>query len=368
LWLTGKVPSILESEKPNGEVSLSNKRGLSKKLFKTIKMERLIPSTDPIGDIERVSYPGQHPKKKMYRAGYEEYFAMMPVLNDDDKFLDLRIRITKSLVQHLSTKIQSESWVKDADLKANEFERTIIGMEEPELVDGKLKEGTELVVANWGDGHSSPIHGHAAGYLHEEILFGKMRVNTYRKVDNGFVRPLMTEIVKQGTFAAVYSTKESNKGRNVLVHNFTSIGHSATLHYLPEHTRDGRDNKFEVERFNERFGLTKEDVTQLTGQEAMYLQPGEVMLVRSSNVPEYGDHYVVITGHPVMKEHGLRPQDMSIFAPDGTEFLDQFEMKTGVTLLKLSKKATAFFHAFHDIRMVDGQVVIHTEKEEVLNL
>lgn len=329
-------------------------------------MENLKPSQNPIQDIEKISYPGQDPKRKMYLAGYESYFTMLPKLRDEDQFLELRVRMTKAVMQTLGDDLNQSMSIKDPG--TGNFERTIVALEEPENLGDTFKEGTELVVANWGDGHSSPVHGHAPGYLHEEILFGKMRVNTFRRIDEETVRPLKTEIVKSGTFASLYAKKDGNEGRKTLIHNFTAIGHAATLHYLPEHTRDGRDNKFQVERFNDKFNMTPDDVTQITSQEGMFLQVGDVLVVRSTNVPEYGDHYVVITGSPVMKEHGLRPQDMSIFAPDATKLLDQFEMKTGLILLKLKKEDATIFRVFHGIKIIAGKVVMPETEEQVVNI
>ncbi|HEY9664529.1 MAG TPA: hypothetical protein V6C65_39305, partial [Allocoleopsis sp.] len=322
-------------------------------------MKTFKASTNPLQAINMVAYKGQDPKRRMYHFGYENHFNMMPILEEGDPFLKEKIEFSKGVMQNLANTIKADPWVYQTQLGRRDFQRTILAIEEPKMLTDQrgYKEGAEFVLAHWGDGHSSPIHGHAAGYLHEEVLFGKMRVNTFRMIDHTTVRPVATKIVTNGTFASMYS-KEPKNGpkRQVLIHNFTSIGASATLHYLPEHTRDGRDNKFEVQRFGDVYKLTAEDVTRIDSKQGMYSQIGDVILVRSQNVPEYGDHYIVITGHPIMKEHGLRPQDEAIYAPDGSALLDQFEMLHGLTLLKLNKKAAAAFHEFHGIT-IEGKNV-----------
>jgi hypothetical protein len=327
-------------------------------------MKTFKPAANPVAAISLVSYPGQDPKRRMFRSGYENWLTMMPILEDLDEHLNIKINIARDVMQKLAEELRQEGWVKQHRLDSGNFERTIIAIEEPKMgclgIPGSQfveREGVEFVVAHWGDNHSSPVHGHAPGFLHEEILYGKMRVNTYRMINDTTVRPVKTIIATQGTFASTYtSTLEDGPKRQALIHNFTSIGQSASLHYVPEHTRDGRDNKFEVEYFENSFDLT-DKVTRITSRDGMFLQKGTVVLVRSANVPEYGDHFIVITGGVVEKEHGMRPQDEAIYAPYTREFLDKYPLQTGLTLLKLNGEATRAFHEFHGITMKAGEVV-----------
>lgn len=326
-----------------------------------MKQNFLKSSLNPLDDIESIAYPGQPFDRRMYKSGYEDYFESFPELNPSDKLLDTKIEYSKAVMQLIATAINKDHWRHALQPLPGGFNRTIIGMESPIVQpDGQLKEGTEVVMARWGDGHTSPVHGHAAGYLHEELLFGKMRVNTYRIVDakNRIVKPVRTDIYdKPGTIASLY-TPPGNDVRSALVHNFTSIGFSGTLHYLPEHTRDGRDNQYEVEYFEKIF-LMPSHLTQLTAQQGLkQLRIGDVALVRSENVPEYGNHFIVITGKPIIKEHGLRPQDFAIHAPYGGAIINNFSPIMGLTLLKLNDDAATAFRSFHGI--------IVTQNDEIL--
>ncbi len=315
-----------------------------------MKHEFLKASNNPLDDINSIAYEGQPLAMRMHKQGFEDYFESMPVLQDDDPAIYEKTKLTTGMMKMLSARLQVDPWTESLEPLPGGFNRTILGMETPVIKsDGSLKEGTEIVLARWGDGHTSPVHGHAAGYLHEELLFGKMRVNTYRITDaiRRIVRPSKTEIyTNPGTIAALY-TPPGGIERGALVHNFTSIGYSATLHYLPEHTRDGRDNRFEVEHFT---GLSSEHLTQLNAQQGLeQLHIGDVALVRSENVPDYGDHFIVITGRPILKPNGLRPMETAIYAPHVKGLLDSYAPIMGLTLLKLDEVAKRAFHLFHGI-------------------
>jgi hypothetical protein len=334
---------------------------------------------------------------RQYKHGYEGYFSMLPVLHPDDPNLDLKVHISGSVVKALALDLlQNAPWVFDR-LPENEFRRTIIAVEDPTRADNTrevtgdayseyvlqswlrsrhgparssetLKEGSELLVAQWGPGFKSPVHGHASGLLHEEILYGKILVNQFRWVRDGVVRPVRSDIAGKGTLISSYAPPDERGIRMGLIHNFVAAEPSASVHYVAEHTRDGRDNSFLVEHFHEVFYMDKNDVTQITGDEGRLLRPGDVAMVRSANVPEYGDHYIVITGPPVLKEHGLRPQDIAIAATPKEDFpgnmmgwlLDNHEPQMGVVLLKLQTKARSDFLEFHGIQ-VDGSTVIFPE-------
>lgn len=315
----------------------------------------LQPSSTPVEDIKKLAYKGQDPLYRMYRTGYERYMAALPVLHADDELLQMKLDISRSVTNNLAQTLRDEWWVTNGIVPApGQFNRTIIGVESP-VIDaaGNLKEKAELIVAKWGDGFTSPIHGHADGLLLEEILFGKIRINQYRVTDpvNRIVRPTVTDIVTQGTFLNTFNKPNPElPERSHYVHSFTSIGYSATLHYIPEHTRDGRDNSFKVEYFDDHFQFHNEDLIRIDSKQGMYLRPGSVVMVRSENVPEYGDHYIVITGKPVMKQHGLRPADFAIESPTN-KILDKYHLNNGLILLHLQDEAQAAFHEFHNIQL-----------------
>jgi hypothetical protein len=318
-------------------------------------------SKNPLRDIENIAYPGQEASRKQYRPGYENYFDSMPVLDYKDPFLDQKVSFSKEVMEILAERLKGEAWPSISLPEPGGFDRTIIALEEPK----NGKEGAEFVVARWGVGNSSPVHGHAVGLLHEAILFGKVRVNTYRIVnrEERIVRPFETVIATAGTFAALYTAPAVQMlRREVLVHNFTALERSASLHYLSEHTRDGRDNTFSVEDFDDFYKPLTSDVQRITAQEGLALQKGDVAMVRSLNnqgsasPADYGDHYIVITGHPILKEHGLRPQDKAISAPR-LPLLDAYDIERGgLVLLKLKEEAKRAFHEFHGISILNGQV------------
>jgi len=329
-------------------------------------MKHLQATSNPIKAIGRLSYETQPAHLKMYHAGYEGFFNQMFVMQPADKDLELKVDYNTLVMEALAEEIGTNGWSKEQIPATGGFNRSIIALEEPQAIamhggPAEYVGGNQLVVAKWGEGFTSPVHGHTVGFLYEHLISGKMKVNTYRKVGRNsvIVRLVETKIVEPGAIAASYSTysDKSYFKRETLIHSFEAVEPSVSLHYLSEYNRDGKDNTFKVDHFNTSFGLASQDVTRITSRDGMYLRKGDVALVRSTNVPEYGDHYIVITGHPVMKPHGLRVQDRAFDAPDTSKLLDEFPLQTGLTLLKLNSYATQAFHEFHGITIVNGEVV-----------
>ena len=331
-------------------------------------------SVTPEQDILKVAYEGQLETSRQYESGYEDLFNQLPVMDNDN--VDLTLPLTKAVMNQLSDRLKHDVTRTHTKQKVSEtppegeFHRTIIAMESPiEIAEAGTepntkvfyKEGAELVIAKWGTDFSSPVHGHSTGYMHEEVLKGKIRVNTYRIIDlkNKIVVPYKTEVIGPGVFVSGYvpHNDEDMYKRQTLIHNFIAVEPSISLHYLPEHTRDGRDNTFTVHHYTRYLCLDNTEVERISSKDGMYLKPGEVLLVRSTNVPEYGDHFVVVTGPPIMKEHGLRIQDVSIEASaNDSKFLDTLEMETGLILLKLIPATRDAFLEHHGITVENNQV------------
>lgn len=331
------------------------------KIMKTtqnLQREYFQASTTPQQDLLTVAYPGQPAHMRRYMPGYEWMFNQLIKLDEHSPFLVTQLSHNIGVMAELAGLLRNDPAVTSPEMMPGKggFLRTIIGMESPVVQNMEnqpyIKEGAEVLIASWGDGMTSPVHGHSAGMLYENILYGKMMVNTYQLVDpmRATVRLISSEITGPGEFVAQHRRDQKGQHfkRQHLIHNFTSIGNSASLHFVPEHTRDGRDNTFQVEYFDDRIKLTTDDVVRISAMEGMYLQPGDVALVRSSNVPEYGDHYIVVTGHPIMKPHGMRPQETSLIAPTNT-LLDQYENTMGLVVLKLKDYARNQFLNFHNI-------------------
>lgn len=324
-------------------------------------------SRDPLEDLQAIAYQGQHPKMMMYRSGYEAFFEQLPLLTDNDPVLQEKIQYSSAVMAKLAAKLMEDiDWIKEKQPSDGDFARTIISMESPSVDDkGVLHEGKELLVAHWGKGFSSPVHGHAPGFEFEQLLYGKIMVNTYLLLETpgekDVVIPVMSKIYTGfSNIVSSYAVQlpDQKYKRQSLIHNFVTLEPSASLHWVSEHTRDGRDNSFPVQQFHDVYRIDEGDVTRLTAQEGIQgLRIGDVALVRSSNVPEYGDHYIVITGAPILKHNGLRPQETAIAATGGVGLLDRYEDNNGLVLLKLNSCKRNKFLQYHGIR-VEGKTVI----------
>lgn len=313
--------------------------------------QHLVASSEPRAVIESLARRADQPASmRQYREGFEEYFNMLPVLRSFDPLLDLKAELAGDVMKALASAVEKDASLLKAPADG-QFKRVILGVETP----SEGHEGSEVLVAQWGKGFTSPVHGHAPGLLHEEILMGKMLVHTYLHVGQDLVRPVRTEVVGPGTLVSKYSPPSRLGKRVGLVHNFVALTPAVSLHFVPEHTRDGRDNRFRVEHFKD---FDQAAVQQLTINEGIYLQVGDVALVRSDNVPEYGDHFIVVTGGPVLKPHGLRPAEVAIQAgPEASALLDYFAPvgNTGLRLLKLDEQTGKRFLDFHGIKFAGTQ-------------
>lgn len=339
----------------------------------------------------------QPPTFRQYQAGFEPYFNMMPVLEHTDPFLPVKVDIAGTVMKALAYDIPRTSNLL-MDIQADcRFARHILAVEEPvypplefdeavatvfmadmanireklspeawEIYKGgmvdesqpPLREGAEILVAHWGKGFTSPVHGHAPGLLHEDILSGKLYVHAYRWVGKDTVRPVRSDLYGPGLLVSKYTPPSEVGPRMGLIHNFTALEPSVSLHFVAEHTRDGRDNQFKVERFGDHIGLDGTDFKQINSEEGRKLPVGAVCLVRSANVPDYGDHYIVITGPAMLKEHGLRPDDVAIHAPDGTRILNCFKpCHMGLILLRMKPYIEKAFLSFHGIKLTGKQVL-----------
>lgn len=112
--------------------------------------------------------------------------------------------------------------------------------------------------------------------------------------------------------------------------------------------------------------LTTDSVIQLFGNWFLKLDLGTVLLVRSGNVPDLGDHFIVVTGEPIMKEHGLRPQTLTIKAPNCSSIIDAFTPENGSVVLMLKPYTQKLFLNYYDIRLEEGKVRysnLHVVKE-----
>jgi hypothetical protein len=331
----------------------------------TTKKQFLQASLTPEESIELIT-PSEVPvHMRKYMPGYSRFFDAIPIMSDNDDLIDMKVTLSKTVMEHLAEELIEDEWVAVDPLGHNQFDRTIIAIEEPTMIDGVIKEGSEIIVARWGTGFTSPVHGHATGYLHEALLFGKIKVNTYMVTDakNRIAVPFKTEIISEpGTFVSMYTKALDEKyPRQILVHNFEALEFSATLHFIPEHTRNGSDNQFRVDYFDDQLSIDILDIKRVDSKSAMYSRVGDVILVRSSNVPEYGDHFIIITGPPVVKPHGLRPQDVAIPAGEtASRLLDKYVSYNGLVLLRLESLREAFlkYHGYESL--------VNRELEEVV--
>lgn len=105
-----------------------------------------------------------------------------------------------------------------------------------------------------------------------------------------------------------------------------------------------------MSRYNIKQGLklSIDDVTASSPDEAMQSKVGEVYLVRSNNTPERGDHFILISGGLVQKQHGIRPETQEFPAPTQSP-LKGMSCKDSPVILKLNDYARQQFYTHYKI-------------------
>jgi hypothetical protein len=96
------------------------------------------------------------------------------------------------------------------------------------------------------------------------------------------------------------------------------------------------------------FCVTLEDMLRVSPQEAISAEIGNVFLVRSSNVPQLGDHYIIIKGGLVQKPHGLRPETLE-YPVIGPSPIAEVHEQAPVIVWRLNDASTQRFYAFYDV-------------------
>lgn len=111
--------------------------------------------------------------------------------------------------------------------------------------------------------------------------------------------------------------------------------------------------------FENFYNLNEGDITRIGLKQVMKLRKGEVVLVRSSNVPENGDHFIIITGGLVHKPHGIRPMTEMVSAPNTKQLLDRYKPdEDGLILFHLCDEAQDAFFRYHKIQYCCGEVTV----------
>jgi len=337
----------------------------------------LEPARDPKRAIEMLRMPHQPDIRLMWQGGgFDDLMAQMPVIDPKQVDQSAEVAATRSLMEILRLRVMDKierGEIVIPPIPEGEMGRIILAVEEPKQgIDANgnatLLPGTEIVLAIWGKGYSSPVHGHAPGYVYEDAISGSFDVRMFRLTGDSYNRQAVYEkTVYQngpGIFCSEFRQDVGQAPRTELIHNFRANVQSVSLHILPEHVRDGSGNEIRVVNtpesapppdyitrldFQPGLNLRDEEVTRIPRADLLKgMQIGDVYLVRSTNVAFLGDHFVVISGGLIEKPHGRRPQDITVQVPLGEQTpLDAITGRDDVVALKLSDTArTRFFNLY----------------------
>lgn len=312
-------------------------------------------SDTPILDLHALAIQNQNPKISHYRQGYEAIFNAMPLIGPVTSNWD--IQQMDSHMWNITNDLSYQQWVKNnAPIKGNLL-RTVLAMEKPVCNGITMQEGSELLVVNWKAGVKVPAHGHARGYMHERLIFGKLRQGTYRIVDaeKRIARPINLELFCKTNDIIDAGYNSDNGIRNgAFVHDLIILEPTATLNLVPNHPKDTNGNTFIVEEFGfKHMNFQLEKLAPISLGATLHLPPGEVLLVRSETTKHLGDHFYIITDPPREKKAGMRPVGRPIQASaDFSKLLDTVEPQNGdVRLLRLMPEVRDWFLEWHGIQV-----------------
>ncbi|PIP65047.1 hypothetical protein COW95_04070 [Candidatus Peregrinibacteria bacterium CG22_combo_CG10-13_8_21_14_all_49_11] len=227
-------------------------------------MKFLKPARDPEWLLEQLAFPNQPPHQRQWQPGFSHYMEKMPVIDASQLQQDEEVARTRELMDLMSQEVAARiDELRLPTIGKGEFGRLILGIEEPTGVNldtGKPIPGTEYVLAIWGEGFTSPVHGHAPGYIHEQLVRGAFDVRLYDQIPGGTDDDRLVVLTKKlrvatpQIFYSEYVPEDlRQRTRFALIHNFTATtpegdAHHPTLstHYLPEHVLNGNGNRWTV--------------------------------------------------------------------------------------------------------------------------
>lgn len=297
----------------------------------------LTTAEDPLAAIEAAAYKGQPEKNKKYRPGFETYLDHMPGLCPCGTVNDLKVTYSIGVMDQLAARIMGEDWVTN-QLADNEFERTILAIAPQYERKGKLHSGQEIIVAEWGKGYTSPIHGHNGGLLYERILNGTMVITTYRIVDkeNRIVRIQESKLYNADNPVILekYFIPLQVEDQSIHVHSLRAATPAKSLHFIAEHSADGMGNAFTLEEFV-AYGMDDFMPVKMS-----QVKKGDVLLIRSNTSPEFADHFAYVTGDKL--EHNVLEA-----GHHATTVLDYYNVGEEKLYLRMNEEVRDTFVEFH---------------------
>jgi|GEM_PF-4236542 hypothetical protein len=304
-------------------------------------------STNPLLTIA-AGVPGNEAQLKLYRPGYEHYLNETPVIDGQDA--QRKRAVTLDMFSELAQTLKKQNWAKASDDMKFNLDRTTLAIDD--------MTSARYTMVRWKSGLVSQIHAHDEAYQLEALISGKILSSVFHRTDpfKNTVRYVRTDIVTEGVYTNFYHTPADGK---MLIHSAVTLLPSTTLHFVSDvDTAKLMSSPFNLELFDDKVRLTKKDVVRISEEHAARLQIGDVVLVKSNNVPELGMHYIIIEGEPVTKPHGLRPQTITIPAGTNQLLLDPEYRKDPLVLLKLNEPAARTFLKFHNIERKVDRIIL----------
>lgn len=181
-----------------------------------------------------INYPTAPDSHRKYRDEFEAFFDILPIIDSNEKMFK-----AEKTLEALSMELLKTPWLDEDMPLPGERDRITLGL-------GWAKEGMagdQVVIGRWGKGFITPIHGHAAGFSYEQVLFGKILEKQYELVSEGKVRLIRERILMPGDKHVAFDTQP---GMTNQLHTIEALEDSATLNFLSNYMLGTTSINYEI--------------------------------------------------------------------------------------------------------------------------
>jgi len=197
---------------------------------------RALPAKEAVKAFQRIN---TNPNNS-YKSGFEFYMNYIPIIHgkDDPKKAE-KLEYIADIISDLAERLMQESWIlENWPSPEKMLNRVVLGIDEVT--------GGELIMVRW-NAIETPIHGHQYGQMIDYLVKGMAEEIEYQIIDE---KLRTVEQIGSAEFKSMqvlsndFHAADTVVSRGALIHKFIPLKKCITLHYIPEHPRDGRGNLF----------------------------------------------------------------------------------------------------------------------------
>lgn len=176
-----------------------------------------------------------------YRPGYEMFLNFIPIIHgSDDPEKINKLLYIEQLFAELGETLLRQNWVHENwPEEGKMLNRVILAIDDAT--------GGEIVLVRWNV-CETPVHGHEYGQMIDYLMKGDAKEVNYHVIDE--VSREVEQVGDAETFTGMnvlsngFTPKDTSVSRGAVIHKFIAMTKCITLHFIPEHPRDLKGNRF----------------------------------------------------------------------------------------------------------------------------